>query len=149
MGDRGDRFTEDLVHGLVGQQPVQLLNLFKAKTLKEMMQNATKHATNLTALQDEALNYLSKLALKSVCEFAQGQKTLPAECAFALHAYTRDEVYKELNRRLRNGGDLQDFHQLCICLIKGLALLPPLERAVFRCMKEVQSHHVCHCCCCC
>ena len=40
MGDRGDRFTEDLVHGLVGQRPVQLPNLFKAKTLKEMVKNA-------------------------------------------------------------------------------------------------------------
>jgi len=147
MGDRGDRFTEDLVHGLVGQQPIQLLNLFKAKTLKEMVKNAATSPTNLSTLQQEAMNYLGKLTIQSVTEFAKLKTHLPVECAFALHAYTRDEVYKELNKRLRNGSDLQDFQQLCICLIKGLALLPPHERAVFRCMKEVQSHHVCRCYC--
>ena len=142
MSDRATRFSEDFAHGLVGQQQTQLLQLFNVNSLKEMMKVARTMETDMQSLQEEAQTYLSKKHIQRCLDFAHSQTKLPAECAFALQAYTRNDVYKELNELLRDGKDLHEYKHLCICLIKGLALLPLYEGKVFRGIGNVQVEDV-------
>lgn len=142
MADRSARFVEDLSEGLVGKQPVKLWQLFGAKNVKEMMMRAKNMPTSLDVMLQEAPAYLGGLVIKKTVDMARAQTVVPPECAFAIHIYTRNEVYAELNQQLRDGEDLQDFQHLCVCLIKGLALLPPYVGKVFRSIGNVQHGDV-------
>eukprot|EP00698_Gefionella_okellyi_P023919 TRINITY_DN829_c0_g1_i8.p1 TRINITY_DN829_c0_g1~~TRINITY_DN829_c0_g1_i8.p1 ORF type:complete len:873 (+),score=125.25 TRINITY_DN829_c0_g1_i8:117-2735(+) len=127
---RSTRFKEDFAGGLVGCEPVVLFALFKAKNSKEMMQRAKQMPTDYENLLKEAPNYLTPTAISQCKEIADSTRSttaLPRECVFSIRAYTRNEVYAELNSVLRSGKELGRFKYFCICLIKGLALLPPVS----------------------
>jgi len=143
MSGRIDRFTKNSVLGLVGQQPQELLKLFNAKSMKEVMNHATTVETDLQKLVAEAERYMDPQDISDILEFAEKQRSLPVECAFALRAYSQSDVCAVLNPIVQQGHDLQTYHQLCICMIKGLALLPPYAGKVFRGIEEVQIQDVC------
>jgi len=139
MSEHTARFGEYFTRGLVYQQPTELLKLFHAKTMKEVMEVAATATTDLETLLAETPNYMDEVLKSEYLEFAKKQKTLPLECAFALRAYTRSEIFHPLNNRIREGKDLQAFQQLCICIIKGLALLPAYTGKTFRCIGKGQD----------
>ena len=146
MSGRNFRFVEDFSHHLIGQQPTEVLKLFNAKSMKEAMKKAMTAETDLQQLLAEASNYIGQLLIQQILEFAKQKEILdilPVECAFALRAYTRSDVCEVLNPMLRQGQDLQHYRQLCICMIKGLALLPPYPGKVFRGIGKVQVEDVC------
>jgi len=143
MSERKNRFHEHFSVDLHGQQPSQLLKQFNASNIKEMMKNATQIHSSLRELENEAHHYLGEAAIAGCHKIAKSQSKLPEECAFALHAYTTHECFADVNKRLRAGQDLDLYHNLCICMVKGLALLPEYNGKVYRGIGSVQADHVC------
>jgi len=142
MSDRSQRFLDSFRFDHTNRLPVQLLKLFPAKNLKDMMKIAKNYPTDFEALQREAHQYLGMKAIHQCVQFATGQTKLPAECAFAIHAYTRNDFYKELNDTLRNNKSLDEYRHLCICMIKAMALLPAYTGKVYRGATQEQMTEV-------
>ena len=139
MADRASRFVGAFHYD---REPLNLLKLFGAQNLEDLMKIAKNYATDFETLQQEAYNYMGKRQVQECVTFAADQSKLPIECAFAIHAYTRKELYHELNKLLRSGQDLEEFRNVCICMIKGLALLPTYQGKVYRGVTKEQLQNV-------
>ena len=79
-----ERFIDYFRYDHAGSLPKQLLQLFHAKNLKDMMKKAKHVSIDLEALQHEASKYLSEDELQQCLQFATHQTKLPVECAFAI-----------------------------------------------------------------
>eukprot|EP00698_Gefionella_okellyi_P021521 TRINITY_DN699_c0_g1_i12.p1 TRINITY_DN699_c0_g1~~TRINITY_DN699_c0_g1_i12.p1 ORF type:complete len:367 (+),score=60.32 TRINITY_DN699_c0_g1_i12:1026-2126(+) len=145
---RSDRFAEDLSNGLVGHPPLHLFQYFNCTNSKEMMQVAKTTNTSLNDLKEESVNYLGKLAIEECLAKVAAHKAsnLPAECIFAVYAYTRKEIYDALNKALRRRksgpAELLPFRYLCICLVKAMALLPECSEKSYRGIQKVDRQIV-------
>ena len=139
-----NRFVTDLIFLETEQKPVQLLKLFDADCVSDLLQIARCFPSDLNALMKEmsASSYLSTTSIQESFRVSVSQKKLPAECAFALRACTYSEVREKLNHLLLHGKDLNDFRHLCVCLVKGLALLPPCYGTVFCGSQKVHTFHL-------
>jgi len=144
MTDDNPRFKDEFSSGLMGKQPLQLLQLFNVGNVQDMLKVAKITPTDIQSLQAEVREYLSPLCVQLYLSSANSQTNLPVECAFALQVYSRSHVFEDVNELLHNGGALHKYQRLCICLIKGLVLLPPFSGRAFRQAGIVQAVNVCH-----
>ena len=119
MSDRVNRFVASKRFDCFEDLPKKLLELFQAKDVHDMMKIAANFSTDLKALKREAHEHMGLKAIRECMKAAVNQTKLPAECAFALNAYTRNDVFKDLNKLLRYNKDLQEYRNLCVCLVKA------------------------------
>eukprot|EP00698_Gefionella_okellyi_P024408 TRINITY_DN859_c0_g1_i12.p1 TRINITY_DN859_c0_g1~~TRINITY_DN859_c0_g1_i12.p1 ORF type:complete len:315 (+),score=74.88 TRINITY_DN859_c0_g1_i12:25-945(+) len=130
-----ERFDADLSRGLLGKSPTELLKIFAAENVKEMMQKAKVFLTSYGQMLAEAPAYLGGISLLECRQWVAANKdslSLPEECIFAIHVYSRNDVYAMLNKMLRETANLDLVRVFCICLVKGLSLLPTCAHKCFR-----------------